>query len=313
MERRTRPARSTRALPERKTRSSSRRVSGREVEHLQSPEASTSAPSAPPPRALMDLQLQGVQDERTYELVVVSQPKIGCAFEDQPLSRIPISPPLIARLRIFDRDGVEITAGDDLPFFTCQVSLLTEDGRSADLVRSIPRLTEPEAPVASGSTRRRATGRKASSPRKASGSSRVVSQSASTSTSTSTTVNLSGASSELGLPTSLSIPTRMLAGDRPAHADIYFDENNQRRLLFIFPEVSVRHVGKFRFQLNLTRLPSSSSSIPIPSFALASIVSEVFTVVERSEFNITAAEGIVSALAAQGYNFPMLNSSSLIE
>ncbi|CAD6933686.1 unnamed protein product [Tilletia controversa] len=263
----------------------------------------------------MNLQSQRPKNDRTYEFVVVSQPKTGCAFGDQPLSRIPISPPLVARLRIFDHEGVEVTAGDDMPFFTCQVSLLTEDGRSADLVvpRSIPTPIEDEAPAETPSSKRRATGRMSSGrgssgtsgqTPNASGSQRTVSQSASTSASIES-------SAGQGLMSSFTLPTRMLAGDRPAHADIYFDENKQRRLLFIFPEISVRLVGKFRFQLNLTRLPSSNA--PVPSFAFASTVTDVVTVVERNDFVASAPDGIVSALAAQGFDFPMLNSKTLIE
>ncbi|KAK0525515.1 hypothetical protein OC842_005482 [Tilletia horrida] len=105
----------------------------------------------------------------------------------------------------------------------------------------------------------------------------------------------------------------MLAGDRPAHAEIYYDMDNQRRLLFIFSEICIRLAGKFRLQLTLTRLPSSGLSLPLPSFALASTVTDIITVVERDEFAIGGPTPLMKCLQRQGVSFPVSDNTGAEE
>ncbi|KAL9933736.1 hypothetical protein V8E36_007394 [Tilletia maclaganii] len=291
MERRTRPTSASRARSERgskpNTRKASRQASEWQHEGEKREEASTSAPSAPPPEALMGPRTGSGYDERTYELVIVEQPTTGCAFGQQPLSRIPIFPALIARLRIFDREGVEVTAGDDLPFLTCQVSLLTEQGESADLVMGqsptaqgdAEASTAPEPSTSRRRTTRRVSSRGGAAGRKTQAKAKAKAQS-------------SGDDSFSSTDGPILAPTRMLAGDRPAHAEIYFDLDNQRRLLFIFSDVCIRLTGKYRLQLSLTRLPGSGHILPLPSVTLASAVTDLITVVERDAFQVLSKPNV---------------------
>lgn len=45
-----------------------------------------------------------------YELAIVQQPTVGCAFGSNALSRIPCGPPLILSLKITDGSGREVSA-----------------------------------------------------------------------------------------------------------------------------------------------------------------------------------------------------------
>ncbi|KZV68953.1 hypothetical protein PENSPDRAFT_744045 [Peniophora sp. CONT] len=70
-----------------------------------------------------------VCDRRRYQLEVIQQPEVAAEFGANALSRLPLSPPLVARLTICDDRRGSIDDDPDLPFLIAQLVLFSEDGR----------------------------------------------------------------------------------------------------------------------------------------------------------------------------------------
>ncbi|OSX64210.1 hypothetical protein POSPLADRAFT_1137985, partial [Postia placenta MAD-698-R-SB12] len=71
---------------------------------------------------------------RSYRLEIVQHPAKTAEFRDSTLTRLPLAPPLIARLLIPDQSEVAAVDDADLPFLVAQLSLLSSDGSaSADI------------------------------------------------------------------------------------------------------------------------------------------------------------------------------------
>ncbi|KAK0546789.1 hypothetical protein OC845_004417 [Tilletia horrida] len=220
------------------------------------------------------------------------------------LSRIPVAPPLIAQLRTFDKEGVEITAGEDLPYLTCTVSLLTEHGGDANLVMAspVPSASTPEREPSNAKGKKRASGRK-SSGRHGTGRG-ADSRGASNQHPADAEAEASGQRGPGLSPSTASVPTRTLAGDRPAQGELYLDLDDQRRLFFIFPEVCVRLPGRFRLQIHLSRIPSSNGSdSPFANSMLTGAITDVITVVDRENFVAPGPTRLMRRLAEQGVVF----------
>ncbi|KAI0319628.1 velvet factor-domain-containing protein [Amylostereum chailletii] len=75
----------------------------------------------------------GVVGHLSYHLQIVQQPQIAAECGDAVLSRLPLAPPLIVQLVIYDDKGRSldidaIRSLPDMPFFIAHLSLYTSDG-----------------------------------------------------------------------------------------------------------------------------------------------------------------------------------------
>ncbi|KAI0766585.1 velvet factor-domain-containing protein [Trametes elegans] len=67
---------------------------------------------------------------RTYRLEIVQHPDRTAEFGSSTLTRLPLAPPLIARLVLRDSSGRTVIDESELPFLVAQLSLLSGDGSS---------------------------------------------------------------------------------------------------------------------------------------------------------------------------------------
>ncbi|KAJ3906349.1 velvet factor, partial [Lentinula edodes] len=65
---------------------------------------------------------------RLYHLEVVQQPQRAAEFSNYPLSRLPVTPPIIVRLDIHDASGNPVVPEAELPFLIAHLSLYNENG-----------------------------------------------------------------------------------------------------------------------------------------------------------------------------------------
>ncbi|RDB23821.1 Mitochondrial import inner membrane translocase subunit tim23 [Hypsizygus marmoreus] len=81
---------------------------------------------------------------RTYHLDVIQQPQKTAEFGDSNLSRLPLTPPIIARLTVRDPSGNTVVPEAELPFLIAHLSLFSGDGLTAlDMGSSIGRGQSP--------------------------------------------------------------------------------------------------------------------------------------------------------------------------
>ncbi|SJL03708.1 uncharacterized protein ARMOST_07065 [Armillaria ostoyae] len=64
----------------------------------------------------------------TYQLEVVQQPQKTAEFRNASLSRLPLTPPLVARLVVRDPSGNPVIPQAELPFLIAHLSLYTDNG-----------------------------------------------------------------------------------------------------------------------------------------------------------------------------------------
>ncbi|THU91501.1 hypothetical protein K435DRAFT_727147 [Dendrothele bispora CBS 962.96] len=64
----------------------------------------------------------------SYHLEVVQQPQKTAEFRNAPLSRLPVTPPVIVRLVIRDPSGNPVVPESELPFLVAHLSLYSENG-----------------------------------------------------------------------------------------------------------------------------------------------------------------------------------------
>ncbi|VDC06505.1 unnamed protein product [Peniophora sp. CBMAI 1063] len=91
---------------------------------------------------------------RRYQLEVVQQPEVTAEFGSNALSRLPLSPPLVARLSICDDRRSNIDDDPDLPFLIAQVALFSEDGQRELDAQPSPMATPPPSTFAEQQQRR---------------------------------------------------------------------------------------------------------------------------------------------------------------
>ncbi|TIB80150.1 hypothetical protein E3Q22_02037 [Wallemia mellicola] len=65
---------------------------------------------------------------RMHLLEIIQSPLRSAAFGSSYYSRLPLAPPLVVRLLVKNTDGKYIDIHDELPFYVCHASLLSEDG-----------------------------------------------------------------------------------------------------------------------------------------------------------------------------------------
>jgi len=65
---------------------------------------------------------------RTYHLEVVQHPQKAAEFRNATLSRLPVTPPIIAKLIVRDSSGNSVVPEAELPFLIAHLSLYSEDG-----------------------------------------------------------------------------------------------------------------------------------------------------------------------------------------
>ncbi|KAF9078177.1 velvet factor, partial [Rhodocollybia butyracea] len=75
---------------------------------------------------------------RRYQLQVVQQPLRAAEFSNYPLSRLPVTPPVIVRLIISDASGNPVVPEAELPFLIAHLSLYSQDGLERVDLRSSP-------------------------------------------------------------------------------------------------------------------------------------------------------------------------------
>ncbi|WWC64106.1 uncharacterized protein I303_106713 [Kwoniella dejecticola CBS 10117] len=126
---------------------------------------------------------------RTYRITPIQSPTLGAAFQGAYLSRLPLAPPLILQLDVWDSDGDLIIPYDELPFLICHLSLQTPEEEDAAMIIS------PEGEQVS-----------------------------------------------------------MLYGTLVAAPAEMNDTSNAPGIYFVFPDVSVRYVGRFRLHALLMRI-----------------------------------------------------------
>ncbi|SAM83985.1 uncharacterized protein UBRO_06309 [Ustilago bromivora] len=260
-----------------------------------------------------------------YKLILVQEPTIGAAFEDNLLGRIGLAPPLVLELQVI-KDGQASDASAELPFLICQCSLLDEQGSTADMVnqtavsaaaaadaaQSPSKLTVP-----TGSTRAR-RGRRSSSGRRGSASTSAVSTRSSESTDASTST---GAISD-DIPSSHTATrsgqespaklARMLYGTLVGGPQLYLAPptttasasrgEQGEKPYFFFPEISIRTPGKFRIVCRLMRLslPGMQERDVMDDGVLASVETQVFEVVKRGDYTAPYVTDVSRHFARQG-------------
>ncbi|TIA89914.1 hypothetical protein E3P99_01812 [Wallemia hederae] len=67
---------------------------------------------------------------RTHWLDIIQSPLRSAPFGSSYYSRLPLSPPPVVRLVVKNGEGIPMDIHDELPFYVCHASLLTEDGDS---------------------------------------------------------------------------------------------------------------------------------------------------------------------------------------
>ncbi|ORX39076.1 velvet factor [Kockovaella imperatae] len=72
---------------------------------------------------------------RTYRITPIQQPERSAAFQGAYLSRLPLSPPLIIQLDVWNEAGELIIPYEELPFLVCSISLETPSGSSASHIQ----------------------------------------------------------------------------------------------------------------------------------------------------------------------------------
>ncbi|KAF9045707.1 hypothetical protein BDZ89DRAFT_1089591 [Hymenopellis radicata] len=63
-----------------------------------------------------------------YHLEVIQNPKTTAEFRNASLSRLPLTPPLVARLTVTDARGMDFVPEDELPFLITHLSLYPVTG-----------------------------------------------------------------------------------------------------------------------------------------------------------------------------------------
>ncbi|KAF9447518.1 hypothetical protein P691DRAFT_671368 [Macrolepiota fuliginosa MF-IS2] len=81
----------------------------------------------PPPRIQVASLLADPQT-RSYHLDIVQHPQKTAEFGQSSLSRLPITPPIIAQLTVRDPSGNSVVPEAELPFLIAHLSLFSEDG-----------------------------------------------------------------------------------------------------------------------------------------------------------------------------------------
>lgn len=98
------------------------------------PSSNASNPSPNLPRSQPRIQVSSLlvdPNARTYHLEVVQHPQKGAEFRNAPLSRLPVTPPIIAKLVIRDTWGnVRDPPEAELPFLIAHLSLFSENGET---------------------------------------------------------------------------------------------------------------------------------------------------------------------------------------
>ncbi|KAF9462955.1 velvet factor-domain-containing protein [Collybia nuda] len=81
---------------------------------------------------------------RTYHLEVIQHPQKTAEFGQASLSRLPLTPPIIARLTVRDPSGNSVVPEAELPFLIAHLSLFSGDGLTAlDMGSAIGRGQSP--------------------------------------------------------------------------------------------------------------------------------------------------------------------------
>ncbi|KAJ7493463.1 velvet factor-domain-containing protein [Mycena galericulata] len=65
---------------------------------------------------------------RTYKLTVVQHPQKTAEFGHARLSRLPLTPPMVVQLTVWDSNGNSIIPEEELPFLIAHLSLFSENG-----------------------------------------------------------------------------------------------------------------------------------------------------------------------------------------
>ncbi|KAG6918999.1 hypothetical protein DXG01_010238 [Tephrocybe rancida] len=105
-----------------------------------SPQSSQNSPTATSPhtphllRRQPRIQVSSLLADpyaRTYHLEIIQQPQKTAEFGHNNLSRLPLTPPIIARLTVRDSSGNSVVPEAELPFLIAHLSLFSGDGLTA--------------------------------------------------------------------------------------------------------------------------------------------------------------------------------------
>lgn len=216
-------------------------------------------PSLPVDGCLPDMDT--VSAAKTYHLEILQQPSLGCAFENNLLSRIGLAAPLILELQVKDANGQDVDASDELPFLICQCSLLEEDDDPADMAVLPPEqsvMGQSNTPASSFSSSASAAGRPGDRISRSSGGKAPPPRAsmASSTTADSSATSVDGISAALRNTTVSGAPGfgRMLYGTIVTNPRTLDSADGSRKPYLLFPEISIRAVGRFKIQCQLMRL-----------------------------------------------------------
>ncbi|KAF9526141.1 velvet factor-domain-containing protein [Crepidotus variabilis] len=113
--------------------------------------SSSSLPFVRPQPRIQVSSLLSESNTRSYHLEIVQQPLRTAEFGTAYLSRVPITPPIIARLTVRDPSGNSVVPEAELPFLIAHLSLFSGDGtRSLDTGSYIGRGSRENPPVLYG-------------------------------------------------------------------------------------------------------------------------------------------------------------------
>ncbi|PWN93713.1 hypothetical protein FA10DRAFT_299067 [Acaromyces ingoldii] len=248
---------------------------------------------------------EDLRDDRTFQLRIVQQPILGCAFGANILSRLAIAPPLIVRLYVINRQGEDVTNNADLPPLVCHASLTTETGLAADMLspvsspQPLPRGTSESPPsvrtrghVGASSVEQQQQQQRPNSPTSP-GSRRML-------YGTLVASPLSILDPESIVP--IASPHRSLSSSRSqrvASISMSAPISGRNGIFFFFPEISIRARGRFCLRISLMPLPSGPSSTSV-SQPLASISTAPFDVVSTVDYVAPPITDLTRHFAAHG-------------
>ncbi|KAJ1723397.1 hypothetical protein LPJ53_002261 [Coemansia erecta] len=214
------------------------------------------------------------EPEHTYRLSVIQQPKRAKAFGFGDRDRRPIDPCPIVQLRIVQPDGIENQQLLWEGTFVMHATLYDESGTTEC---SASKIIAPD--TSSGNN---------------SGSS-----------SSSSSTNVHGLGDD-------QCYEQMALGSLASSAHHVRDLEDKRGCFFCFPDIRVRHPGRFRLRFTLIRLQTTGITRDEPISVLIHELSEPFTVYTTRDFpGVDESTTLSKRLNMQGVGIPIRNKGRL--
>ncbi|KAJ1961737.1 hypothetical protein GGI12_003078 [Dipsacomyces acuminosporus] len=208
-------------------------------------------------------------------MVIVQQPVRArmCGSSDKDWR--PVSPPPVLKLVLYDHHGNPVIDNSFMQYLVIHTTLWKDDQEEELTVVELPHNTNSKRISAAAKSRKRG-------------------------------VTQFGFKS---LEPGLELENNLL-GDYTASSSIVEDETGERGCFFVFPNLSIRLEGRYRFRFSLIKLPSMSDHEQpmIPKF-ISHVFSDPFDVYSIKTFpGMIESTPLSRALAQQGLKIPIRNT-----